>query len=183
MFRNDVTGPATFGVVVMGVSGSGKSTLGAMLAQSLNCSFLEGDSYHAPGSIEKMRAGQPLEDHDRWPWLDRLGLAMADSARREGVSVAACSALKRGYRARLSRALGMPLAFVLLSAPSDELLKRLQQRPGHYMPPSLLQSQLATLEMPGEEEPVLPLDSTQPPDQLLNAAREWLENRHTLIRA
>ena len=94
--------------------------------------------------LEKMRAGTPLDDADRWPWLDRLGFAAGEVVASGGRVVAACSALKRGYRERLRAAIGAPTRFVLLDAGQDELLRRLTQRSGHYMPASLLDSQLAT---------------------------------------
>jgi gluconokinase len=164
-------------VVVMGVSGSGKSTLGQLLARTLDCPFLEGDDFHAPAAVEKMRSGHPLTDEDRWPWLDRLGHALADAARQHGRAVAACSALKRAYRERLLAATGGTVRFVLLDNDRDVLVRRLAERPGHYMPASLLDSQLDTLERPGKDEPVVTLDSNVEPEQLCAAAVEWLLDR------
>jgi gluconokinase len=161
-------------VVVMGVSGTGKSTLGALLAKTLGCPFLEGDDFHAPAAVEKMRAGHPLEDADRWPWLDRLGQALGEAAAANGCAVAACSALRRSYRDRLIVAAGGRVRFVLLDNSRDELLRRLSDRPGHYMPPSLLDSQLATLERPATDEPVLTLNSSAEPAALCEAAIGWL---------
>src|SRR4051812_30619663 len=122
----------------MGVSGCGKSTLVADLAATLGCPAFEGDDFHAAASIAKMRAGQPLDDADRWPWLDRLGAAIGAAASDNGVAAAACSALKRSYRARLAQAAGVPLLFVLLDGTRDEIAAQLATRAGHYMPPSLL---------------------------------------------
>ena len=161
-------------VIVMGVSGSGKSTLGNLLAETLDCPFLEGDSYHDAAAIEKMRAGHPLDDADRWPWLDRLGRALGDAAMTNGRAVAACSALRRCYRDRLIAAVGGQLRFVLLDTDRAELMRRLSDRPGHYMPPSLLDSQLETLERPSPDEPVLTLDSRRPAEELCAAAMKWL---------
>lgn len=161
-------------VIVMGVSGSGKSTLGNLLAETLGCPFLEGDSYHDAAAIEKMRAGHPLDDADRWPWLDRLGRALGDAAMTNGRAVAACSALRRCYRDRLIAAVGGQLRFVLLDTDRAELMRRLSDRPGHYMPPSLLDSQLETLERPSPEEPVLTLDSRRPAEELCAVAMKWL---------
>jgi gluconokinase len=161
-------------IVVMGVSGSGKSTLGALLAESLGCRFLEGDSFHSRASIAKMTAGQPLDDEDRWPWLDRLGAALDAEVEADGVGVAACSALKRAYRERLERAVSAPLAFVFLDVDGDELTRRLHARPHHYMPVSLLRSQLQTLERPGRDEAALALDALQPPQTLCDVTLAWL---------
>lgn len=159
----------------MGVSGSGKSTLGALLARRLDCPFLEGDDFHDARAVAKMSAGQPLDDGDRWPWLDRLGLAAGQIVASGGRVVAACSALKRGYRERLRAAIGAPTRFVLLDAGQDELLRRLIRRSGHYMPASLLDSQLATLERPGFGEAIFTLDATAPPERLCDLAATWLE--------
>ena len=159
----------------MGVSGSGKSTLGALLARRLDCPFLEGDDFHDARAVAKMSAGQPLDDDDRWPWLDRLGLAIGEAVASRGRAVAACSALKRGYRERLRRAIAAPTRFVLLDAGHDELLRRLTHRSGHYMPASLLDSQLATLERPGADEAVFTLGSVAPPERLCDLAQAWLE--------
>jgi gluconokinase len=161
-------------IVVMGVSGSGKSTLGPMLAQELGCRFLEGDSFHGPDNVAKMTAGRALEDMDRWPWLDRLGAELQAAVMADGVGVAACSALKRRYRKRLERAVSAPLAFVFLAASPDELTRRLENRPHHYMPASLIQSQFQALEPPGEDEPALTLDACRPPRALCADAFAWL---------
>ena len=158
----------------MGVSGCGKSTLGALLAGALDCPFLEGDDFHDVQAVAKMRAGQPLVDDDRWPWLDRLGAAIGEALSAQGRVVAACSALRRGYRERLRAAIGRPVSFVLLDAGPDELQRRLSQRSGHYMPASLLASQLATLERPDADEAVMTLDAAAPPEHLRELAQAWL---------
>jgi gluconokinase len=100
----------------MGVSGSGKSTLGAVLAQALDCPFLDGDDFHDTAAIAKMSAGEPLTDDDRWPWLDRLGRAIGEPWRRTARAVAACSALRRSYRDRLRARHHRRPRFVLLDA-------------------------------------------------------------------
>jgi len=161
-------------IIIMGVSGSGKSTLAALLADRLACPFFEGDSFHSEASVAKMRAGQPLTDADRWPWLDRLGAAIGFAATGQGRTVAACSALRRAYRDRLRAAIAVPTAFVLLEAGRTELTRRLENRPGHYMPASLLDSQLATLERPEADELALALDGTLPPELLADRASDWL---------
>ncbi|PIB91835.1 gluconokinase [Caulobacter sp. FWC2] len=159
----------------MGVSGCGKSTLGALLAGALDCPFLEGDAFHDASAVAKMRAGQPLVDDDRWPWLDRLGAAIGETLSTQGGVVAACSALKRDYRERLRAAIGAPTRFILLDAQPDELLRRITQRAGHYMPASLLDSQLATLERPAPDEAVLTLDAATSPERLRALSQTWLE--------
>lgn len=158
----------------MGVSGCGKSTLGALLASELNCPFLEGDSFHSEDAVEKMRGGSALTDEDRWPWLDRLGAAAAEAVATHGVVVAACSALRKAYRDRLRAAIHGPVRFILLDNSRDQILARLANRPGHYMPPSLLDSQLATLERPLAEERVLSLETNAEPGALRDAALAWL---------
>ena len=162
-------------IVVMGVSGSGKSTLGALLARALHCPFLEGDDFHDEAAVAKMRAGHALVDDDRWPWLDRLGRALEQTAAENGCAVATCSALRRSYRERLIAAAGNGTRFVLLDNDRDELLRRLSDRPGHYMPPSLLDSQLDTLERPSSDEPILALSSSAAPHDLCEAAVAWLQ--------
>jgi gluconokinase len=168
---------APLAIVVMGVSGSGKSTLALSLAARLGCGFLEGDSFHSPANVEKMRQGIALTDKDRWPWLDRLGAATGHAVAKDGVTVAACSALKHSYRERLTAATAAPIVFVLLDAARDELERRLGNRPGHYMPASLLDSQLRTLERPGGDEAALTLDSTQEPKILSDRVVEWISQR------
>lgn len=150
----------------MGVSGCGKSTLGALLAQTLECPFLEGDDFHSADAVEKMRNGTPLTDEDRWPWLERLGHAIASAKADHGVAVAACSALRKTYRDRLRATIGGPVRFVMLDNDRDALLARLGNRPGHYMPASLLDSQLATLERPLPDEGAMILTTDMPAETL-----------------
>jgi gluconokinase len=133
-------------IVVTGVSGSGKSTVGKRLAAALGATFMEGDDYHTPASVAKMRAGIPLDDRDRWPWLGKIGEAIGAHARQGRSVVAACSALKRTYRARLEETARRPLIFVALSVDPALLEHRLRARRHHFMPPSLLESQLADWE-------------------------------------
>ena len=161
----------------MGVSGCGKSTLGALLASRLDCPFLEGDDFHDAPAVAKMRAGQPLVDDDRWPWLDRLGAAIGEALASRGQVVAACSALRRSYRQHLREAIGGPVGFMLLDTTREELLRRLAHRSGHYMPASLLDSQLATLERPEADEAVFVLDAAASPERLCEHVQAWLE-RH-----
>ncbi|HMI20392.1 MAG TPA: gluconokinase [Sphingomonas sp.] len=158
----------------MGVSGSGKSTLASLLAAKLDCPFFEGDDFHSKANVAKMRGGEPLTDADRGPWLDQIGAALGKAVKEGGLAVAACSALRRSYRDRLRAGIDAPVAFILLEVGRDELMRRLSSRPHHYMPPSLLDSQLATLEQPDETERSLTLDSNLDPEELAYRAMAWL---------
>ena len=162
-----------YAIVVMGVSGCGKSTLMTHLADALDCPAFEGDEFHSPASIAKMRAGRPLDDADRWPWLDRLGLAVGEAAREQGLAIAACSALKRSYRERLEQAAGVPLLFVLLDGERDTIATRLAARPDHYMPCNLLDSQFAALERPCGNERALLLPCYRPVEELGASVLAW----------
>jgi gluconokinase len=158
--------PSPPAIVVMGVSGSGKTTLARLLAAHLQCPFVEGDELHDARCVAKMSAGEPLDDDDRWPWLERIGSAVRNAVAERGSAVAACSALRRAYRQRLQTTIAVPTLFVLLDAPEPELRRRLQQRSGHFMPLSLLSSQLATLERPAHDEYALILDARRAPEAL-----------------
>ena len=162
-------------VIVMGVSGSGKSTLGTCLAVRLGCPFLEGDLFHDDAAVAKMRAGHALTDEDRWPWLDRLGRAIGQAVAADGVAVAACSALRQVYRRRLMTVVGARMRFVLLDVGQEELLRRLESRPDHYMPSSLLESQLATLEPPSETESTLIIEPGKSVEQTSEETIAWLQ--------
>lgn len=153
----------------MGVSGCGKSTLGAALAEALGLPFVEGDELHPPANVAKMAAGIPLTDADRDGWLATIAARLSDSTAVQRGVVLSCSALKRAYRDRL-RAAAPGLRFVHPSADASVLEARMAQRTGHYMPPSLLPSQLRTLEPPAPDEHAISLDATQPPDALLRQA-------------
>ncbi|MDQ2734620.1 MAG: gluconokinase [Pseudomonadota bacterium] len=143
--------PPRVALVVMGVSGSGKSTIGAGIAESLGLHFIDGDVLHSPASVAMMQAGRPLQDDDRWPWLDRIGACVADAARWPRGVVVACSALKRAYRDRI-RGAAPGVRFVFLDGTEALIHSRLAGRSGHYMPSALLASQLRTLEVPGVDE-------------------------------
>ncbi len=120
-----------------------------------------------------MRAGQPLTDADRWPWLDSLGAAIGAAVARAGIAVAACSALKRSYRERLEAAAHVPLLFVLLDGNRDNIAAHLAERGGHYMPPSLLDSQFAALEQPAADECAITLAAYRPAHELCADALAW----------
>ena len=153
-------------VVVMGVAGAGKTTVGESLARALGAEFLEGDRFHSPESVEKMRRGEALSDADRWPWLDRIAaeLARLDASGRR--AVIACSALKRAYRNRLRS--GCPkIRFVFLAGEEALIRERLERRRGHFMPPALLASQFAALESPTPEENAIAVDVAAEPKALV----------------
>lgn len=152
----------------MGVSGSGKSTVGRLLAQSLKLPFQDGDELHPPDNIARMAAGVPLTDADRQGWLAAIGARLAAAGgRRDGV-VIACSALKRAYRDQL-RAAAPDLHLVFLHGDAALLAQRLAARRDHYMPASMLPSQLAALEAPGPEEGAIVADVAQPPAAIVQA--------------
>jgi gluconokinase len=153
-------------IVVMGVSGSGKSTVGKALARRLHAPFIEGDDYHPPANLEKMRAGLPLTDDDRWPWLKRVALALHEAAAPKGVAVGSCSALRRAYREAMIEAAGEPILWAYLRGDPATIAARLAARPLHFMPSSLLDSQFATLEAPEPDETALTLDVTLPAEIL-----------------
>ena len=154
--------PAARIIIVMGVSSSGKSVVGRALARRLHVPFLDGDGYHPPANKEKMRAGTPLTDDDRWPWLETLARALHEAADGKGAAVGACSALKRAYRDFLTEKAGEPILFVLLDGPKDVIARRIAARKHEYMPASLLDSQLATLERPQPGENVLTVSILDP---------------------
>ncbi|BBD01709.1 MULTISPECIES: gluconokinase [Sphingobium] len=148
----------TRAVVVMGVAGCGKSTLGRALAQHLGWSFVEGDLCHPPENVARMTAGVPLDDEARQPFLRNVATALIAS--RQG-AVASCSALKRDYRDLIRQQVGDVL-FALPHLSRADLERRMSQRPGHFMPTSLLDSQLATLEPPDTDERALIIDGNLP---------------------
>ena len=160
-------------LVIMGVSGCGKSTVGEGLAKALQLPFLEGDSLHPPRNMALMAAGTPLTDEDRAGWLDTIAARLAALPDDEGL-VVSCSALKRAYRDRLRRA-APDVRFVHLHGTTALLAQRLQQRQHLYMPPTLLDSQLATLEMPTADEHVVALNIADTVPQLLQQALQALQ--------
>ena len=158
-------------LVVMGVSGSGKSTLASLLAQRLRWPLQEGDVLHPQANVDKMAAGHPLDDNDRWPWL-RLVAAWIDERAAAGEpGIVTCSALKRAYRDVLRRAF---VRFVHLTGDRQVLAQRLQHRDDHFMPPSLLDSQLATLEAPGADENAIAIDIALAPEAKADVVFSWL---------
>jgi len=139
-------------VVVMGVSGSGKTTVAKGIAVSMHWIFAEGDAFHPEANVEKMHSGVPLTDEDRWPWLRLIGEWMSEQEQAGISSVVTCSALRRVYRDVLRE--GRPaVRFCHITSPESTIADRLEQRQGHYMPPSLLPSQIAILEPLELDEP------------------------------
>ncbi|MBK5221633.1 MAG: AAA family ATPase [Acidimicrobiia bacterium] len=147
-------------VVVMGVSGAGKSTIGRALARRRRAEFVEGDLLHPPENVARMRAGLPLDDDAREPWLDAIARVIADHCRSGDPAVIACSALRRRYRERLRTA--GPVRFVLLDVSAGVLLGRVTDRAHEFMPASLLDDQLATLEPPADDEVDVVVVGTRP---------------------
>ncbi len=151
-------------VVIMGVAGCGKSSVGEGLATRLGVPYRDGDDLHTPEAVRKMRAGVPLTDDDRWPWLDRVASVLATGA----PVIVGCSALKRVYRDRIRAGAGGKVAFVHLAGSREVILSRMAARTGHYMPTSLLDSQFAALEAPGPEE-ALTVDIDQSLEAIVDA--------------
>ncbi len=159
-------------VVVMGVSGCGKTTVGPRLATALDGDYAEGDTFHLPANVAKMKSGQALDDTDRKPWLEAMAAAIADWSRGPRPTVLSCSALKRRYRDILRT--GSPaLRFVYLAGDKALIAARLAARKGHFMPATLLDSQLAALEPPGDDEAIT-ISIDQPPDAIVAEAVERL---------
>ncbi len=159
----------------MGVSGSGKTTIGEALAARLGWPFLEGDALHPAANVAKMSGGTPLTDEDRWPWLDAIA-AWIDARVNDGThGVVACSALKRVYRERLGVGRN-GVGVVVLHADRAMLMQRVAARKGHFMPAALLDSQIATLEMPGDDEHPVVVDIGGSPDSVVDAIMRDLES-------
>jgi gluconokinase len=157
-------------IVIMGVSGAGKTTVGHALAVELGWRYLEGDDAHPARNVAKMHAGLPLNDADREPWLAALHAAIARAVDRREHTIVACSALKATYRARL-RGDRRTVRFVYLRAEPALLQRRLAARTSHFFNPTLLQSQIDTLEEPDEHD-ALVVDAAWPPEQILAVIRE-----------
>ncbi|MDN5857624.1 MAG: gluconokinase [Pseudonocardia sp.] len=144
-------------LVIMGVSGSGKSTVAGLLAGRLGWDLQEGDDLHPASNVAKMSSGVPLTDDDRWPWLDRVADWIVAHTAAGDPGLITCSALKRSYRDRLR---GERVVFVVLTADKAALAERLAVRLDHFMPPELLDSQIATLEMPTADENALVVETS-----------------------
>jgi gluconokinase len=154
-------------IIVMGVSGCGKTTVASRLAQRLQRQFVEADTFHPAANVEKMRAGIPLSDEDRRPWLDAIAAWIAAARAKGSPCIVACSALKRSYRVRLARGCD-DVRFVYLRGEFETIAARMAGRTGHYMPVSLLRSQFEALEEPGSDENPIVLSIDSPVDALLD---------------
>ena len=140
-------------LIALCVSGAGKSRIGEMLAERLSCSYTDGDAFHSAANKEKMHHGIPLTDEDRWPWLRTIRAAIEEKQRAGETAVFTCSSLKRSYRDVL-RGTDTEVRFVYLKGSFEVLQERLKSRTGHFFDPSLLKSQLDTLEEPGPDEAI-----------------------------
>jgi gluconokinase len=161
-------------VVVMGVSGSGKTTIARSLAAAKHWAVLEGDSFHPPANVEKMKAGTPLTDEDRWPWLRAIAAAIDEYRARGENAVVACSALRRAYRDIL---IGdrPDVRLVYLKGSKELIAERMKARKGHFMPASLLDSQFQALEEPGPDENPIIVEIGGTPDEIVQAILEQLK--------
>lgn len=176
---SDPTAP--LGIVIMGVSGCGKTTIARSLARSLRVKFLDADKFHPASNIEKMSSGTPLTDKDREPWLDDVGARLAKATGERDVAVLACSALRRTYRERLKRAADLDLLFILLEGSKEVLQRRVGRRTSHFMPATLLDSQLATLERPEPDERAFAVNISQPVKKMIEEILQSpdLQNRRS----
>lgn len=159
-------------VIIMGVSGSGKTTIGGLLADRIGCGFSDADDFHPTANVEKMRAGIPLTDKDRWPWLKALRHAIEDWEAAGESRVIACSALKAAYRDQLSP--DDDVVFVFLKGGAETIAARLKGRKGHYMNPNLLTSQFAALEEPDD---AIVVDIAPPPAAIVDDIMARLRTR------
>jgi carbohydrate kinase (thermoresistant glucokinase family) len=161
-------------LIVMGVSGSGKSTVAKTLAERLGLVYLEGDDFHSPENIEKMEAGIPLTDEDRWPWIAAMNAHIKQELKEGRGVILAASVLKKIYRTTLTD--DLPQArFIYLKGSKALLLARMKARTGHFMPPALLESQLETLEEPQADEHALTVSIEAPPDEVIEEIIRGLE--------
>jgi gluconokinase len=154
-------------LVVMGVSGSGKTTIADKLAERLGWTCEDGDKYHPKSNVEKMSAGHPLTDEDRWPWLNAIADEIERVCRARGHVVVACSALKRTYRDVLLRGRD-DVRIVFLNGTQQLIARRLSLRKDHFMPPGLLDSQFRTLEPPGLDENAIDVSIDAPVDMIVD---------------
>jgi gluconokinase len=154
-------------LIVMGVSGSGKSTVASRLAERLGWTFEDGDRFHPKSNVEKMRAGHPLTDEDRWPWLEAIADEIDRVCKAGGRVVIACSALKHAYRDVLLRGRD-DVRFVFLNGGQALIAERLARRKGHFMPPGLLDSQFKTLEPPETDERPITVSIDAPVETIIN---------------
>jgi gluconokinase len=164
--------------VLMGVSGSGKTTIARGVAQREGWRLVEGDAFHPPANVVKMQAGTPLTDADRWPWLHAIAHEIDAMRERDEQAVVACSVLKRAYRDILIGARA-DVVLVYLQGSQALIAQRLAARKGHFMPPTLLDSQFATLEEPGEDEHPIVVSIAPPPVAIVDEVVRQLKERTT----
>ncbi|WP_321815943.1 MULTISPECIES: gluconokinase [unclassified Paraburkholderia] len=162
-------------LIAMGVSGAGKTRIGEMLAERLKCTFTDGDAFHSEANKKKMHDGIPLTDDDRWPWLRTIRVAIEEKQHAHETAVFTCSSLKRSYRDIL-RGGDHDVCFVYLNGSFEVLRERLGARTGHFFDPSLLQSQLDTLEAPGADEAIV-VSIELTPEQIVDDVLKQLEAR------
>jgi gluconokinase len=162
-------------IILMGVSGVGKTTIGQILSGKLGWPLFDADEFHSAASIEKMRNGIPLEDADRWPWLDRMNAMLREREGRGESVLLACSALKQVYRDRLSKGTA-DLRWIYLKGAFELIRERLEARKGHYMKAGLLESQFAALEEPGD---ALNIDVDDTPDAIADSILRRLQESPT----
>lgn len=167
-------------IIVMGVSGAGKSSVGEALAAQLGANFIDADTLHPEANVKKMASGVPLTDDDRWPWLRLVGTKLSTGP--ENGTVIACSALKRSYRDAI-RTAAPATTFILLHADTSALKERLAQRPGHFMPASLLTSQLDTLEDLQRDEHGLRVESAGGVDETVELIRHLMKQLTPAVEA
>jgi gluconokinase len=160
-------GDSPCALIVMGVSGAGKSTVGEVLAARLGWRYEDGDAFHPAGNVAKMRAGHPLTDEDRWPWLRAIAAEIDRICEARLHLVIACSALRRAYRDVLVNG-RKDVRLVFLDGTEPLIEDRLSHRKGHFMPPGLLASQFATLEPPGADEPVVSVSIDAPVEKIVD---------------
>jgi gluconokinase len=156
-------------IVLMGVSGSGKTTVGKLLSEELGWQYYDADNFHTQANVEKMRSGTPLDDRDRWPWLETLRDLIRDCLERDLNAILACSALKESYRQYLL--IDERVSLIYLKGDYALIQKRLSGRSEHFMKPELLASQFETLEEPGEDAHV---DVSSKPDEIVKTIRSRL---------
>ncbi len=161
-------------LIVMGVAGSGKTTIANRLSERLGCEVADADDFHPPANIAKMSAGVPLQDEDRWPWLEAIAawIRAHDAAGR--TAVVTCSALKKAYR-RVLLSASPRAVFVHLTATPALLAERIGGRKGHFFSPAMLASQLAILEPLGPDEPGIAVDVSPSPDEIADRVLRALE--------
>ena len=162
--------------VVMGVSGSGKTTVAIRLSEALHCQFREGDDFHPPSNVEKMRGGTPLTDADRLPWLRKIAAQIDDWRSRDESGVLTCSALKRAYR-NIIIGDRKDVTLVYLHGSRELIHQRMMARHKHFMPVALLDSQFATLEEPGPDENAVVVDVNGSPEEIVVEILRQLEER------